>query len=164
EVEDVDSESPQAGLALAPDRLGLQAVADLAMLVPNHAALGEHVRPLAHALEGAGDDLFGMPQAVDRGGIDPIDARIQRFVDRGQGVNVVLATPGELPAASADRPSPEADRSDEQVRISKLFGLHGCRLFQLRKHTICSVQVPSEHTSSKARLPPRDGLARARHW
>src|SRR6185503_6601008 len=58
QVDGVDAEPAQARLTLAPDRVGLEAVADLAALVPDHAALGEDVRPLAHPVEGPGNDLL----------------------------------------------------------------------------------------------------------
>src|SRR5262249_43118024 len=108
----------QAGLALAPDRFGLEAVADLPAPVPDHAALGEDVRAVAHPFEGAGDDLLRVAQAVDGGGVDPVDAGVQRLAAGGDGGAGVLRPPGEFPAGSADGPGPEADRGDEQVRIS----------------------------------------------
>jgi hypothetical protein len=79
-------QAAQAGLALAPDRIGLQAVADLALPVPDHAALGEDVRATAQPPHGAGDDLLAVAQAVNRRGVDPVDASVQRLVDGGDGV------------------------------------------------------------------------------
>src|SRR5207253_6929763 len=124
EVERVRPEPPQTGLALAADRVGLETVADPATLVPDHAALGEDVRALAHPFEGAGDHFLRMAQAIDGGGVDPVDAVVQRFADRRDGVTVVLAAPGELPAAAADGPGPETDRGNHEVRISQAFGDH----------------------------------------
>jgi hypothetical protein len=49
------------------------------MLVPDHAALGEDVRPGADAFERACDDLLGVAEAVDRCGVDPVDAGIEGF-------------------------------------------------------------------------------------
>ena len=98
QVDGVHAEPLQAGLAFVPDRVGLEAVVDLAVPVPDHAALGEDVRPVAHPFEGAGDDLFRVSEAVDGRGVDPVNSGVQSFVDDGDGVAVVLAAPGELPA------------------------------------------------------------------
>src|SRR5262249_24817815 len=78
-----------------------------------------------HPLEGPRDDLFRVAQPVDGRRVNPVNAGVQRLVDGRDGVNVVLGTPGEFPAPAADGPSPEADRGNEQVRVSKLSGFHG---------------------------------------
>src|SRR5207253_233346 len=118
QVEGIDLEPPQAGLALAADRIRLEAVADLALLVPDHAALGEDVRPVAHSFEGSRYNLLRVSESIDGRGIDPVDAVVQRFPDRGHGVVVVLGAPGEFPTRAADGPRPETNRRDEQVRVS----------------------------------------------
>src|ERR1022692_3605204 len=124
EVDRVHSEPSQTGLTLAPDRRALEAVTDLSLLIPSHAALGEDVRAFAHPCEGAGNHFLGVAQAIDRGGVDPVDAGIECFVDGGDGVAVVLTAPRELPTRAAGGPGPEADRGDEQVRISERFRSH----------------------------------------
>src|SRR5205823_640256 len=98
---------------------------DLPVLVPDHAALGEDVWPVAHSSERSRDDLFRVAQTVDSSGVDPVDAGIQGLADGGDGVAVVLGSPGELPARAADGPRPEADRCNEQVRVSELSCVHG---------------------------------------
>src|SRR5260370_264843 len=50
---------------------------------------------------------IGVPESIDGGRIDPVDAVVQRFLDRGYGVVVVLGAPGELPARAADGPGAE---------------------------------------------------------
>ena len=90
------------------DGIGFQALIDLAVLVPVALALGEDVRPIRAALQGARDHFLGMPEAVHRGGVDPIDAAIEGLVDGGDRLVVVLRTPGECPSAS--RPSPTRRR------------------------------------------------------
>jgi hypothetical protein len=74
EVNGVHPEPAQAGLALPPDGVGRQTVADLPTLVPHHAALGEHVRPVTDHFERSGHDLFGVAQSVDGCRVDPVDA------------------------------------------------------------------------------------------
>ena len=104
EINRLDAQAPQAGLAFATHAGGAEAFADLALVVPHPAALGEDVRPVPHAVQGAGDDLLGMPEAVDRGGVDPVDAGVEGLVDRRDAVAVVLAAPAEGPTAAADGP------------------------------------------------------------
>src|SRR5262249_18632091 len=84
---------------------------------------------VAHPTEGPRDDLLRVAQPVDGRGVDPVDAGVQRLLDGGDGVAVVLGPPGEFPARPADGPGPEADRGDEQVGISKLSSLHSSPLF-----------------------------------
>jgi hypothetical protein len=73
-------------------------MADLPALVPDHAALGEDVRPVVHPFEGPRDDFLRVAEPVDGRGVDPVDAGVQRLVDGADGIPVVLSPPGELPA------------------------------------------------------------------
>ena len=84
------------------------------LLVPDHAALGEDVRPLrrGNALERAPDDLFRVAQPVHRRGVDPVDPPLDGVPDRGDRLLVVLRAPAEGPAAAADGPRAEADGGD----------------------------------------------------
>src|SRR4051812_16809708 len=68
-------------------------MADLSLLVPDHAALGEDIRPVAHPFEGAGDHLLRVAEPIDGGRVDPVDAVVKRFSDRGHGGVIVLAAP-----------------------------------------------------------------------
>jgi hypothetical protein len=75
-------------------------------------AFVEGVGPLLEAGEGATDDLLGAAEAVGGGGVDPVDAQLERPLDRGDRVAVLLRPPAELPAGAADRPSAEPDAGD----------------------------------------------------
>src|SRR5262249_36933633 len=108
QIDGLHAQPAQAGLALAADRVGFQAVTDPPGLVPDHAALAEAVRPVAHPFQRPRHALLAVAQAVDGRRVDPVDARVQRLVDGGDRVAVVLAAPGELPARAADGPRPEA--------------------------------------------------------
>jgi hypothetical protein len=50
-----------------------------------------------------------MAHAVDGGGIDPIDAKLERAMNRGNGIGVVLLAPAEFPAGPAGSASKEAE-------------------------------------------------------
>jgi hypothetical protein len=69
---------------LAQDRVALQAVHDATVWALQQRGLGEYVRALGDAVERAPDNLFGVPEAVGGGGVDPVDAKLERAVDRLQ--------------------------------------------------------------------------------
>ena len=87
------------------------------VLVPAQSALGEHERPLGGGdlLQCRAHDLFGMPEPVDGGGVDPVDAALDRMADGGDRLLVVLAAPADRPVAAADGPGAEPDRRDVHV-------------------------------------------------
>ena len=124
EIDRLDAQPAQAGLALATHARGEQALADLAALVPDPTALGEDIRAVPEAVQGACDDLLGMPEAVDRGGVEPIDPGVQSLVDCRDAVAIVLIAPTEGPTASTDGPGAEAERGEVQVGGPKASGLH----------------------------------------
>ena len=61
------------------------------------------------------DDFFGVAEAVDGGGIDPVDAEVEGAVNGRDGFAVILRAPGEFPVAAADRPCAKANRSEFQI-------------------------------------------------
>jgi hypothetical protein len=61
-----------------------------------------------------------MAQAIDRGGVDPVDAAADGMADGGDRIAVVLAAPADRPVA-ADRPGAEADPGDVHVGPAKLL-------------------------------------------
>src|SRR3954452_12550481 len=67
-----------------------------------------------------------MPQAVHRGGVDPVHSEIKRAMDGADGFAVILRTPGKLPARAADRPGAVTDACDVKIRFTKLPRLHFC--------------------------------------
>src|ERR1035438_9339101 len=118
EVDGVQLETAQAGFDFAADGIRLQALANFAALVPHAFALGEDERFAGAAFERASHDFFGMAQAVDRGGVDPVEPRIQRSVDGRHGFVVVLRSPGERPTAAAHGPSADADGREVHVAVA----------------------------------------------
>ncbi len=122
EVDGLDLQAAEAGFALAADLL--LGVRDFSLFVPDHGGLGEDVGLVRGGLEGSGDDFFGVAEAVDGGGVDPVDAEIECAVDGGDGVVVVLIAPCHGPVASADGPCAEADGGEVEVGVAELFGFH----------------------------------------
>src|SRR5206468_1321814 len=69
------------------------------------ADLGRNDRALtATRLEGAADQLLRAPVAIDVGGVDEIDAAIERRIERGERILVV-----DRPPIGADRPAAKSD-------------------------------------------------------
>jgi hypothetical protein len=89
---------------------------------------GEHVRTVAHALQRPPDDRLGMAEAIGGGGVDPVDALLERAVDRSDRLIIVLRPPAELPASAADRPRAEPEPGDFQARLTELCRLKCCRV------------------------------------
>ena len=128
-VDDVDAQPAQAVLDLAADAGALEARDNLAFLVPAAFALGGDDGPATfELLERPAHDVFAVAEPVDRRGVEPVDAEIQRFVDRADREGVVLRTPAEFPVAAAHRPGTEADRGEVEVRAAELAELHGAYL------------------------------------
>jgi hypothetical protein len=100
-------------------------VADFTAVIPNHAALRENKWLPGDALERPRDDFLRMAQSINGGCIDPIDPRIKCLAKGEDGVAVILAAPAEFPAGATNGPSPQTQARDNQVRIAKLFRVHG---------------------------------------
>jgi hypothetical protein len=63
-----------------------------------------------------------MPEAVLRGGVDPVDAELDRVVDRGDRFLVVLRAPAPVVVRTAERPGTEADGGDLETGRAELDG------------------------------------------
>ena len=77
-----------------------------------HAHLGgdgdlAHPRP-----EGGDEHLLGVAAAVDGGGVEPVDAEVERLVDRGGAAGVAHVV---APVITADRPTAEADDGEVEL-------------------------------------------------
>src|SRR5208282_5969265 len=118
EIDRIHPQPPQACLQFAAHRGSFQAVPDLALLIPYQAALGKDVRTVRASRNRFADDLFRAPQSVHGRSIDPVDARIERRVNRCNRVIVLLPPPGESPVAASHRPCANTDGSDLQVRVA----------------------------------------------
>ena len=70
-------------------------------------------------LQRASNHLFGVAEAVDGRGIDPVDAEVEGAMDGGDRFVVVLRSPGEFPIAAADGPGAEADRGELEVGVAE---------------------------------------------
>src|SRR5579859_5933143 len=69
-----------------------------------------------------------MPESVDGGSIDPVDALVQSLMDGADRLIIVLCAPGKIPVAAANGPGTEADRGQFEVRVAECFQGKGNRL------------------------------------
>ena len=119
EVDALGAQAPQALLQLVADagggepREGARAPAH-----PRPAALGRdaHAVAIGASAERAADQLLGVAAAVERGGVQPVDAAVQGGVDGGQRVGVRLRPPAAAPAGPADRPGAQADAAGHRPK------------------------------------------------
>src|SRR5258707_4352835 len=102
------------------DRGHTQISMNIALVVPTQTALCENVgtgsRPRPQRKS---DDLLRVAHTINSRGIDPVNAEVERAVDRRDRLFVVLFTPAKFPTRAADGPSAEANGSNEQIRITK---------------------------------------------
>ncbi len=124
QIDALDTEPAERGFAFAADRIRaevpprrLHAIA----LVPDEAALGENERVLGarQLAKQLSYDFLGMPEPVDRRGVDPVDTQFERMAHRGQRRRIVLRTPAIRPAAAADGPRAESDAGDVQSAVAE---------------------------------------------
>src|SRR5229473_5858416 len=92
-------QATQAVLAFAPDGSSAEFLSNVPFFVPAKNALGKNVRPRAAPIfYRAGYDFFGMAHAVYSCRVDPIDAKLERTMNRGDRIRIILRAPGEFPA------------------------------------------------------------------
>ena len=124
QVNGIDIESLQAGFDLPANRVGLEAVTHNATLIPDLRALGEDVWALA-SFDGFANYHLRVTQAIDGSGIDPVDAQIQRTLNRLDRLLVILWSPAMCSMIATYRPGSQANRCNLHTCLAKLFCLHG---------------------------------------
>ena len=124
EINYINLQALEAGFDFAADRLCFQAATYLTPLVPHQLALGKNIGTLGAALQRLGNHLLGVSETVDGRGIDPVHAGVERSVNGGNRVIVILLAPAELPAAAAHRPGPDTERRNLHIAVAQLLQLH----------------------------------------
>src|SRR5689334_434352 len=98
---------------------------NIALFIPTQTALSKDVRTRAlPGLQRHRDDLLRMAHSVNSRSVDPVNAKLERAMNRIDRLLIVLVAPTEFPTGSADCPGSKTDRCDEQVRITELFRFH----------------------------------------
>src|ERR1700722_9414952 len=124
EIDPRNTQPAQRGLAFSPDRFRTQvALRRIKSFggIEIHAALGENVRTLAgrNLFNRAPHHLFGVPKAIHRRGIDPVDSQLDAVPHSGDGIVIVLRPPAERPSSSANRPGSHTYRGDFHAALAK---------------------------------------------
>ncbi len=65
-----------------------------------------------------------MAHSVNGRGVDPVNAKLERAMNRGDRSFVILLAPTKLLTRSANGPRAKADWCDEQVGVTELFCFH----------------------------------------
>ncbi len=81
--------------------------------VPDQAALGGQNDAVAAVVDRPADDLFAVSVAVDRSGVDEIDAVVQGGVDGGDRLFVIRPAPHPGAGDPAPKPTAEISIPDE---------------------------------------------------
>src|SRR5262249_10556871 len=155
--------APEAGLHFAADRISFETLADLAALVPYPRALGEDEWRIGESLDGPAHYFLRVPEAIDGGSIDPVDALVERGADGGDGFVVILRPPGEGPSATAHSPCANPNRREAQVTVAELFGFHlrpggDYRLYRRKGQGSYSPSFPAR---ARRRSSPASSTAKA---
>jgi hypothetical protein len=125
QVDAVDLKPLKAPFDLTTDRVGMQVVDDRPRLVPDEAALREHIGAIAcrDLREGTAHDRLGMPEAVRGRRVDPVEPPVYGVPDHRDGIRVGLRAPPEQPFA-ANGPGAEPYACDLKIRSSELSRFH----------------------------------------
>ena len=99
-----------------------RAAAAVGVLAHRHEELGRQDDVVAAALERLADDLLGLAGGVDVGGVDEVDAGVERGVDDADRVVVVGVAPG------AEHHRAEAELRDLDAGASERAVVHGSGL------------------------------------
>ncbi len=126
--EGVEAEAPEAGLGVGDDVGGREVAAGVAAAVDADADLGGEHEVMAAGAEGPDQALVGA--AVDRCGVEPVDAELEGGGDGRAGGG--LAGVG-APALTAEGPAAEAERGELQVGAGQGAVLHRGRIGAARR-------------------------------
>ena len=126
-IDGFDLQPAKAVFAFTANGIGAESLGDFPFFIPAQNTLCEDMGARATPFpQCAGNDFFRMAQAVDGGGVDPIDAKLKRAMNRGNGVRIILVAPGKFPAGTANGPRSKTDGRDLEVRVSELARFHSC--------------------------------------
>src|SRR6267378_7439053 len=98
---------------------------NVSLLIPAQTAFRENVRSRSRPRPQSKRDYFlGMSHAVNGGRVDPVNTKLERAMNRGDRLFVILLAPPKFPARAANSPSAKTDRRDGKVGVTKLFRFH----------------------------------------
>ena len=116
EVDGLDAEAAQARLTRLAHVLGAAVDARRAAVGVGHEPeLGREHDLVAAVADGAAHELLVVPGAVDVGGVEQVDAEVERAVDRRDAVGLVRAA-----VRAGHRHAAQADRRDVGAHLAEL--------------------------------------------
>src|SRR5207244_8885374 len=103
------------------------------MCVPDEPTLGKDQRAggWGKLAQETSDHFFRMAQAVNRGCVDPVDAKLERVAHSRERSGVILRPPTEGPTSAADGPRAKADSRDFKSAGAQRTGNHESRLWRV---------------------------------
>jgi hypothetical protein len=124
EIDALHAQPPQRIPAFAPNRLRFKHASRRGhriVLIPDQSALGEDQRALAwrQFAQQPAYHLFGMAEPVHCGGVYPVHSALQCVTHGRKRSGVVLGSPAECPAATADRPGAKSGSRDHHAFAAK---------------------------------------------
>src|SRR5439155_10122872 len=98
---------------------------DISLFVPTQPAFRENVRPWAGpGAQRSRHDFLGMAHSVNGRSVDPVYTKLERAMNRGDRLRVILLAPTKFPTRAANSPGAKADRCNEQVRVTQPLCFH----------------------------------------
>jgi hypothetical protein len=121
EIDVIGTEPAEAAVTLGVDISRARRPVGRVAVHPE-AELRENQRSLRRRqlLDRSADNFLGMAGPVDRGGVDPVDAVVDRGVNGIDAQRIVLSTPH----VAADRPGPQTNRRHLETAAPQLSSLH----------------------------------------
>src|SRR5882724_8823072 len=112
---------------------------NVALFVPAQTALGENVRTWARpGAKRRRHHFLGMAHSVNSSRVDPVNAKLEPAMNRGNGCLVILLAPTKLPTRSTDCPGAKADWRDGQIGVTETLRFHVRLRDRFRIHVSCS--------------------------
>ncbi len=103
QIDSLDPQPAQACFHFAANRISLETLLYLPILIPDPFALGEDIGWIGETFDRLTHDLFRVAQAVHRRCVDPVYTFVERAACIAAiEVVVILRSPGERPTRAAD--------------------------------------------------------------
>src|SRR4029077_7542060 len=98
---------------------------NISLLIPAQATFGENVWSRSGpGFQRKRDHFLGVTHSVNSGGVDPINTKLERAVNRGDRCFVILLAPTKFPARTTYGPGAKADGGYGEIGVTELLRLH----------------------------------------
>src|SRR5436305_387299 len=108
EIDYIDVQPAQTIFALAANGAYTEVAMDISLFVCTQTTLSENVGPRSGpGFQRRRDHFFRVAHSINGGRVDPVDTKLERPMDRGDRLFVILLAPAKLPACTTDTPGAE---------------------------------------------------------